>query len=50
MLGPDAALKLDCGAGLGAATHVTGSFAFAAVGKAIELLLRPPRVGSAGPA
>ena len=39
-LGPDAALKLDCGAGLGAATHVTGSFAFAAVGKALELLLR----------
>ena len=42
-LGPDAALKLDCGAGLGAATHVTGSFAFAAVGKALELLLRPAR-------
>lgn len=42
-LGPDAALKLDCGAGLGAATHVTGSFAFAAVGKALELLLRAPR-------
>jgi tRNA A37 threonylcarbamoyladenosine dehydratase len=39
-LGPDAALKLDCGAGLGAATHVTGTFAFAAVGKALELLLR----------
>ena len=39
-LGPDAALKLDCGAGLGAATHVTGAFAFAAVGKALELLLR----------
>ena len=39
-LGKDAALKLDCGAGLGAATHVTGAFAFAAVGKAIELLLR----------
>jgi len=39
-LGADAALKLDCGAGLGAATHVTGTFAFAAVGKAIELLLR----------
>lgn len=38
--GPDAALKLDCGAGLGAATHVTGTFAFAAVGKAIELLLK----------
>ncbi len=43
-LGPDAALKLDCGAGLGAATHVTGTFAFAAVGKAIELLLRPVKV------
>jgi tRNA A37 threonylcarbamoyladenosine dehydratase len=40
VLGPDASLKLDCGAGLGAATHVTGSFAFAAVAKALELLLR----------
>ena len=39
-LGKDEALKLDCGAGLGAATHVTGAFAFAAVGKAMELLLR----------
>jgi tRNA A37 threonylcarbamoyladenosine dehydratase len=39
-LGPDAALKLDCGAGLGAATHVTGAFAFAAVGKALALLLK----------
>jgi tRNA threonylcarbamoyladenosine dehydratase len=39
-IGGDAALKLDCGAGLGAATHVTGAFAFAAAGKAIELLLR----------
>jgi tRNA A37 threonylcarbamoyladenosine dehydratase len=38
--GPDAALKLDCGAGLGAATHVTGAFAFAAAGKAMEMLLR----------
>ena len=37
----DAALKLDCGAGLGAATHVTGAFAFAAVGKALEILLKP---------
>lgn len=36
----DAALKLDCGAGLGAATHVTGAFAFAAVGRALELLLK----------
>jgi tRNA A37 threonylcarbamoyladenosine dehydratase len=44
-LGKDEALKLDCGAGLGAATHVTGAFAFAAVGKAIELLLRPKRAG-----
>jgi tRNA A37 threonylcarbamoyladenosine dehydratase len=39
-LGADAALKLDCGAGLGAATHVTGSFGFAMAGKAIELLLK----------
>jgi len=35
----DAALKLDCGAGLGAATHVTGAFAFVMAGKALELLL-----------
>ncbi len=41
-LDPDAALKLDCGTGLGAATHLTGTFAFAAVGRALELLLRPP--------
>ncbi len=47
-MGPDAALKLDCGAGLGAATHVTGAFAFAAVGKAIELLLRPDKLAPAG--
>ena len=40
-LGPDAALKLDCGAGLGAATHITGAFAFVAVGKALEMLLKP---------
>lgn len=40
-LGPDAALKLDCGAGLGAATHITGAFAFAMVGKALELLKKP---------
>ena len=36
-------LKLDCGAGLGAATHVTGAFAFAAVGKSLEMLLKPVR-------
>lgn len=44
-LGKDEALKLDCGAGLGAATHVTGAFAFAAVGKALEMLLKPKRAG-----
>src|SRR5688500_1769404 len=36
----DAALRLDCGAGLGAATHITGTFAFAAVGKMLEMLLK----------
>lgn len=40
----DAALKLDCGAGLGAATHITGAFAFAAVGRALELLLKPAKM------
>ena len=39
-LDPDAALKLDCGTGLGAATHLTGTFAFVAAGKAIEMLLK----------
>jgi len=39
-LGADAALKLDCGAGLGAASHITGAFAFAAAGKALEMLLK----------
>jgi len=34
------ALKLDCGGGLGAATHVTGAFAFAAVGKVLEKLVK----------
>jgi tRNA A37 threonylcarbamoyladenosine dehydratase len=43
-LDKDAALKLDCGAGLGAATHVTGAFAFAAVGKVLEILLKPKAV------
>jgi tRNA A37 threonylcarbamoyladenosine dehydratase len=38
----DAALRLDCGTGLGAATHVTGAFAFAAVGRALEMLLKAP--------
>lgn len=44
-LGADAALKLDCGAGLGAATHVTGTFGFAMAGKAIELLLKARPAG-----
>lgn len=37
------AMNLTCGGGLGAATHVTGAFAFAAVGKVIEKLLAPVR-------
>ncbi|WP_395770008.1 ThiF family adenylyltransferase [Arenimonas sp.] len=36
---PEGGFKLDCGDGLGAATHVTGTFAFIAAAKAIELLL-----------
>lgn len=44
-LSADAALKLDCGAGLGAATHVTGAFAFAAVGKTLDMLLKRGAVG-----
>ncbi|MHB1896621.1 MAG: tRNA threonylcarbamoyladenosine dehydratase [Metallibacterium sp.] len=32
--------SLDCGGGLGAVTHVTGTFGFVAAGKALELLLR----------
>jgi tRNA A37 threonylcarbamoyladenosine dehydratase len=43
-LGADAALKLDCGAGLGAATHITGAFAFAAVGRILEMLLKQASV------
>lgn len=39
-LGADAALKLDCGVGLGAATHITGAFAFTMAGKALEVLLK----------
>ena len=36
-------LKLDCGGGLGAATHVTATFAFAAVSRALARLLAPAR-------
>ena len=39
-MGADEALKLDCGAGLGAATQVTGAFAFVMAGKALGILLK----------
>ncbi|HST44240.1 MAG TPA: tRNA threonylcarbamoyladenosine dehydratase [Luteimonas sp.] len=42
----DAGLKLDCGGGLGAATHVTGAFAFAAAGKALDMLLKLDHTGA----
>ncbi|HJU09204.1 MAG TPA: tRNA threonylcarbamoyladenosine dehydratase [Rhodanobacteraceae bacterium] len=35
--------RLDCGAGLGAAMHVTAAFACAAAGRAVEMLLGLPR-------
>lgn len=38
--------RLDCGGGLGAATHVTGAFAFVAVGELIRRLLAKPVVAS----
>ena len=47
-LEPAAALMLECGGGLGAATHVTGAFAFAAVGRALELLLKPAMQQASG--
>lgn len=37
----DDALRLGCEGGLGAATHVTAAFACAAVGRALEMLLKP---------
>jgi tRNA A37 threonylcarbamoyladenosine dehydratase len=37
------ALKLDCGGGLGAATHVTAAFAFAAVSRVLGRLLDPKK-------
>ena len=48
-VGGDAALKLDCGSGLGAATHITGAFAFVMAGKALELLLKPRTADDARP-
>ena len=41
-VGGDEGFRLDCGGGLGAAMHVTATFAMAAVGTAIERLLRKP--------
>jgi len=43
-LRPSAAttLKLDCGGGLGAAMHITATFAMVAVGRALEKLLAAP--------
>jgi tRNA threonylcarbamoyladenosine dehydratase len=38
-LDPDAALKLDCGQGLGSVTQVTGTFAFAAVSRVVAKIL-----------
>jgi tRNA threonylcarbamoyladenosine dehydratase len=37
--GTEGSLKLDCGGGLGAATHVTATFGFVAVARVIERLL-----------
>ena len=37
----EAGLKLDCGGGLGAVTHVTATFAFAAVAAGLDKLLKP---------
>jgi tRNA A37 threonylcarbamoyladenosine dehydratase len=42
-------LKLDCAGGLGAATQVTGTFAFVAVSRLIErLLAAPARIAAGG--
>lgn len=38
--GNNSAMRLDCSGGFGAATHVTATFAFFAVGKAIDKLLK----------
>ncbi|MGJ8691241.1 MAG: tRNA cyclic N6-threonylcarbamoyladenosine(37) synthase TcdA [Thalassotalea sp.] len=38
--GQEGSVRLDCNSGFGAATHVTASFAFFAVGKAISKLIK----------
>ncbi|MGH8147601.1 MAG: tRNA threonylcarbamoyladenosine dehydratase [Rhodanobacteraceae bacterium] len=37
------AMRLGCEGGLGAATHITATFGFAAVGRALEMLLKSDR-------
>src|SRR5690606_35967962 len=49
-LGGEDGFKLGCGGGLGAATHITGAFAFAAAGKALEILLARGPVRESAPA
>ncbi|OKY27205.1 MULTISPECIES: tRNA cyclic N6-threonylcarbamoyladenosine(37) synthase TcdA [Thalassotalea] len=40
----DGAMRLDCSGGFGAATHVTASFAFFAVGKALDKITKKARL------
>lgn len=42
-------LRLDCDASLGAATHVTASFAMVVVGRALAMLLAPAPAPAPGP-
>lgn len=49
-VGAEEGFTLDCGGGLGAATHITGAFAFAAAGKALEMLLVRSAPREAAPA
>lgn len=41
--GGEKGLRLDCSAGFGAATHVTGAFAFAAAAEAVDRLTADPQ-------
>ncbi len=43
----DGAMRLDCSGGFGAATHVTASFAFFAVGKALNKLIHKHKLKNA---
>ena len=49
-VGGEEGFTLDCGGGLGAATHITGAFAFAAAGKALDMLLARAPEREAAPA